>query len=120
MIAKSGALFAALLGIAVVPTAFAADAVGLPLFVIDDGATSDEAVNMIELPESASVAGHEESALGRETAYDAREMGSEFGERMSDEARAHVRDALRQDEGRRARRQPEDTGKPDNPGKPES
>ena len=118
MIKKSCALLSALLlGIAFVPVTFAADG-GLTLIVIDDGVTPSEVVNMIPLPDSASDTGHEQSGFGRETAYDARNMGDDpgdFGQQMSLEARAHMRDALRRDAGRR----PDDTGRPDNPGRPE-
>lgn len=78
----------------------------LELDVVEEGETEDEMVNRLELPESASDEGRESSALGLDTANEARERGREFGQERAEEARERAQasqDAAR--EGRESARE---------------
>lgn len=56
--------------------------------VVPPDAVADPAIAPIPLPEDASEQGRESSLFGRTTAANARERGREFGEAVSEAARA--------------------------------
>lgn len=87
-------LFALLLGIAIAPAAFAdagEAADDATITVIEDGATPDDVVKVIELPDHASATGVAKSASGIDTANAAKdksgETGRDFGQQVSEDAR---------------------------------
>lgn len=56
--------------------------------VVPPGAVADPEITPIPLPDDASEQGRESSLFGRTTAANARERGREFGEAVSEAARA--------------------------------
>lgn len=87
-------LFTLLLGFAIAPVAFAdarEDADEATITVIDDGATPDDVVKVIELPDHVSATAAAKSADGVDTANAAKdksgETGRDFGQQVSEEAR---------------------------------
>lgn len=97
-------LFMLLLGLALAPAAFAdagEDADEATITVIEDGATPDDVVKVIELPDHASATAAVKSASGMDTANAARdksgETGRDFGQQVSEEARNNISDEARAD-----------------------
>lgn len=68
----------------------------LELDVVEAGETEGELVNRLELPESASDVGVENSRFGLDTANEAREKGREFGQERAMEAREFGADSARE------------------------
>lgn len=97
-------LLTLLLGFAIVPAAFAdagEDADEATITVIEDGATPDDVVKVIELPDHASATAAAKSASGIDTASAAKdksgETGRDFGQQVSEEARNSISDEARAD-----------------------
>jgi hypothetical protein len=97
-------LFAVLLGFAIAPVAFAdagEDADEATITVIEDGATPDDVVKVIELPDRASATAAAKSASGIDTANAAKdksdETGRDFGQQVSEEARNNISAEARAD-----------------------
>jgi hypothetical protein len=87
-------LLTLLLGFAIAPAAFAdagEDADEATITVIEDGATPDDVVKVIELPDHASATAAAKSAAGVDTASAAKdksgETGRDFGQQVSEDAR---------------------------------
>jgi hypothetical protein len=87
-------LLTLLLGFAIVPAAFAdagEDADEATITVIEDGATPDDVVKVIELPDHASATAATKSASGIDAANAAKdksgETGRDFGQQVSEDAR---------------------------------
>ena len=98
-------LFTLLIGFAIAPAAFAdagEEADEATITVIEDGATPDDVVKVIELPDHASATGVAKSASGIDTANAAKdksgETGRDFGQQVSEEARSNsISDEARAD-----------------------
>jgi hypothetical protein len=87
-------LLTLLLGFAIAPAAFAdagEDADEATITVIEDGATPDDVVKVIELPDHASATAATKSASGIDAANAAKdksgETGRDFGQQVSEDAR---------------------------------
>lgn len=97
-------LFALLLGVAIAPAAFADagdDADEATITVIEDGATPDDVVKVIELPDHAAATAAAKAASGADTANAAKdksgESGRDFGQQVSEDARNNISDEARAD-----------------------
>lgn len=82
------------------------------MMVVEEGATPDDIVKIIELPGFASAtghgAGHGKAAFGQEKGKEAKSLGKEFGQQMAEEAKnknmsEQARDNARQNARREAR-----------------
>ncbi len=62
------------------------------MMVIDEGATPEDIVNVLQLPEMASEIAVDASARGLGTAREAREDGRAFGREQAEAARERVQD----------------------------
>lgn len=76
--------------------------------VVEEGATPEDIVKVIELPEFASPSAQANAAFGHTTANQAKSLGKEFGQQMAEQARNNniseqIRDDIRQNARREAR-----------------
>ena len=77
------------------------------MMVVEEGATPEDIVKVIALPEFASPNTQTNAALGHGTANQAKALGKEFGQQMAEEAKnknisEQVRDDLQQNARREA------------------
>ena len=78
------------------------------MIVVEEGATPEDIVNVIELPVFASPKATKNAAFGHETAKQANALGNEFGKQMAEEAKnknisEQIRDDIQQNARREAR-----------------
>jgi len=92
------------------------------LVVVEEGASPDDIMNVIDLPFSAAPQAGDHSPAGRSNAHDAKSYGKEFGQQMADEAKSKnvgqsIRDEMQQSRRQDARDR-SDGRRPENPGRP--
>jgi hypothetical protein len=100
-----------LLGVAIVPMAFADSDEEMDeatITVVDEGSTPEDVVKVIELPDHASATAATKSASGQDTANNAKdksgESGREFGQQVSADAHSNnMSDQVRADAAQQAR-----------------
>ncbi len=78
------------------------------MMVVEEGATPEDIVRVIQLPDRASPAAGKSSAFGKDKSNDAKALGKEFGKQMAEEAKSRnakekVRDDMRYNARREAR-----------------
>lgn len=93
-----------LAGLSMNPAAYADepnDAADATITVVDEGATPDDVVKVIELPQPAAATGGDKSSKGGATATAAKDKsggtGHESGKQVSEEARANNGAQVRED-----------------------
>lgn len=101
------------IGVSAAPGAFAAssdgdDAGEATMMVVEEGATPENIVNIIELPRRASATARENRMRDTTAADDARQWGGQFGQQAAEEAKSkglgeQIRDDMQQDRGRDVR-----------------
>jgi hypothetical protein len=80
-----------LVGLLLSPIGYADEVTDDTVTVVDEGNTPADVANLISLPDAASDSGREHSQLGLGVANQARDLGREFGQQMSEQARdAHA------------------------------
>lgn len=98
-------VFALVLGVGIAPAAFADasdDTDEATITVVEDGATPDDVVKVIELPDQASATAAAKAASGIDTANAAKdktgESGRDFGQQVAEDARSkNISDEARAD-----------------------
>lgn len=105
-------LFVLLAVFAISPPAYADDED--TMMVVEEGATPDDIINVIELPDFAS----SQANASFETANQAKALGKEFGQQMAEQAKNNniseqIRDDIQQNARREARG---DNGQGNGPG----
>jgi hypothetical protein len=78
------------------------------MMVVEQGATPEDIVKVIELPVFAAASAQEKSASGHEIANQAKTLGKEFGQQIAEDAKNNniseqVRDDIKQNARRDAR-----------------
>lgn len=115
MTSRSGLIGALFLGAAITCAAAhaeAEDADEATITVVEEGATPDDVVNVIELPDHAAATATDKAAGGLDTANSAKENGSDFGKQVSEDARNNRGAQVRED----AQQQAHSDARNDNPG----
>ena len=68
------------------------------MMVVEEGATPDDIVKVIDLPSFAAPSAQGNAAFGQETANQAKTLGKEFGQQMAEEAKSkHISEQVRDD-----------------------
>ena len=101
MKSKFNLMMALLFGLTMSPVAYADEADDMDeatITVVDESETPEDVVKVIALPEQASPTAVEKSASGLETANNAKENGSDFGQQVAEDARNdNISDQVRED-----------------------